>query len=175
MRWEWKVDRIGPGGALTMAENALVTMLGEVRGKTLRVLGGVGPEQARWTPPGLQNSILWHAGHCYIVVERLTAGALGRAPVEPDGWFEIFSWESRPATVAAERWPSLGAVVARLEEQAARLRGLYASLTDEDLARAPASGTRATAQATIIHGLHDEACHCGEVMLLRKLQGMTRG
>ncbi len=157
-----------------MSENALVTMLDEIRGKMLRVLNGVGPEQARWAPEGLQNTILWHAGHAYIVVERLAMGALGRPPEERESWFAMFSWESKPATVPAEQWPTLEEVVLELQSQQERLRAVFASLTPEDLSRAPASGTRPTVQATIIHGLHDEACHTGEIMLLRKLQEMAR-
>ena len=49
-----------------MTDNFLVMLLDEVRGKTMRVLRGVTEAQARWAPPGLHNSILWHAGHAYV-------------------------------------------------------------------------------------------------------------
>jgi hypothetical protein len=54
------------------------------------------------------------------VVESLTLGALGRTPQIPDGWFTMFSWESRPARVPPDRWPPLGEVPARRD--ARRLR-----------------------------------------------------
>ncbi len=157
-----------------MSENPLVSLLDEVRGKTFRVLNGLTAEQARWTPPGLRNTILWHAGHSFIVVEWLTMGAIGRPPQAPEGWFEIFSWESRPDLVPADRWPTLEEVVERLRDQQSRMREIYHELTPEVLARASASGSPRTVQSSIIHGLHDEACHCGEMMLLRKLQGLRR-
>jgi len=153
-----------------MADQTLLTLLDEVRGKTLQVLEGLSPEQARWAPAGLQNTILWHAGHSYIVVEWLTMQALGRAPQAPEGWFESFSWESRPATVPEGRWPTLESVVAQLQAQQRRLRTLFSSLTPEQLeSKAPNNPDR-TVRTRIVHGLHDEARHSGEISLMRKLQ-----
>jgi hypothetical protein len=158
-----------------MAENLLVELLDDVRGKTLKVLGGLTDAQARWTPPDLQNSILWHAGHAYVVLEWLTAMPLGRPTQAPEGWYATFSWESRPAEVPADRWPGLAAVVRALREQHERFRALYASLSPEELARTAAQGPQArTAQWSMMHALVDEASHVGEMMLLRKLQGLGR-
>src|SRR4051794_27492232 len=100
-----------------MPDHTLLLLLDEVRGKTLRILDAVPDEYALRAPPGLQNHILWHAGHSYVVVETLTLGALGQTPQFPPGWFELFSWESRPARVPPDRWPSLGEVVAQLRSQ----------------------------------------------------------
>ena len=91
-----------------MPDSTLLLLLDEVRGKTLRILDAAPAESALLAPPGLHNHVLWHAGHGYVVVEMLTLGALGRTPEIPDGWFEMFSWESRPARVPHDRWPSLG-------------------------------------------------------------------
>jgi hypothetical protein len=98
-----------------MADATLFSLLDEVRGKTLQVLEGVSPQEARWAPAELQNTILWHAGHSGVVVEYTTMQALAKDPEIPDGWFELFSWQSRPATVPAERWPALEEVVAELK------------------------------------------------------------
>ena len=46
-----------------MADESLILLGKEVRGKTLRLLEGVSDTDARWVPPGLDNSIVWHAGH----------------------------------------------------------------------------------------------------------------
>ena len=56
-------------GDATVADTSLLLLLDEVRGKTLRVLKAVPSESTRWAPPGLQNTILWHAGHALVVVE----------------------------------------------------------------------------------------------------------
>lgn len=157
-----------------MAENPLILLLDEVRGKTLRLLKGVPDEQARWAPGGLQNSILWHAGHSLIVVEALSMGPLNRPNELPPGWFELFSWESKPAEVAPERWPTLAEVVAQLEAQQARLRDLIGAATPEALARPAGIDAARSVMGSIVHGLHDEACHGGEIILLKKLQGLPR-
>src|SRR5207245_1743500 len=118
--------------------------------------------------------LLWHAGHSYVVVETLTLGALGLTPQIPDGWFASFSWESRPARVAPDRWPSLGEIVNRLQSQQERLRRVIGGLTEEQLDRPSANNPNRTVRFSILHGLHDEACHSGEAFLLLKMQARTR-
>src|SRR4051812_37761162 len=86
-----------PSGLRSMPDASLLLLLDEVRGKTLRILDATPDEYALWAPPGLQNHILWHAGHSYVVVESLAMRALRRQAEIPEGWFEMFSWESRPA------------------------------------------------------------------------------
>lgn len=153
-------------------ETTLLLLLDDVRGKTLLELQGLDDVHARWAPPGLQNSCLWHGGHAYVVVEFLTMRALGREPILPEGWLKMFSWESNPAHVPPESWPPLEAVVAALNAQYRRLREVIAGLTAAQLdAREPTNPER-TVRYAIMHGLHDEARHSGEIKLLRKL--MTR-
>jgi hypothetical protein len=155
-----------------MPDKTLLLLLDDVRGKTLRELQGLDDTHARWAPPGLQNSCLWHAGHAYVVTEFLTMRALGKEPRMPDGWMKMFSWESNPGHVAPETWPALEVVVGELQAQHERLRGLVAALSAEQLdAPEPANPSRTVAYA-IMHGFHDEARHSGEISLLRKL--MTR-
>ena len=152
-----------------MADKTLIALLDDVRGKTLRVLEGVSPEEAAWAPSGLQNTILWHAGHSYVVVEWLTLKTQGREPEIPSGWFECFSWESKPAEVPADRWPSLSDVVSQLKAQHLRLHHYLAGMSDAELDRPAEGRPEATVRERIVHGLHDEACHSGEIMLLRKM------
>ncbi len=52
-------------------DNSLLLLASEVRSKTLWLLEGLTDETARFTAPGLVNSILWHAGHVFVVVESL--------------------------------------------------------------------------------------------------------
>src|SRR4051812_35474423 len=105
---------------MDMADATLLALLDAVRAKTLNVLKGLDDFHARWAPPGLQNSCLWHAGHAYVVAEFLTARATGAEPRLPEGWMKMFSWESNPAHIAPESWPPLETVVAALAEQQAR-------------------------------------------------------
>ena len=153
-----------------MPDESLIMLLDEVRGKTLRLLGSVGEEDARWAPPGLQNTILWHAGHAYLLLEWLTMKALGRTPHLPEGWYKMFSWDSRPARVPSKSWPALVEVVARLQEQHERMRHTIEGLSGEALSQPAADHPEESIRSAILHAIHDEACHCGEIHLLRKLQ-----
>jgi hypothetical protein len=152
-----------------MADQSLLLLLDEVRGKTLRLLQGVSEDETRWAPPELHNHILWHAGHSFVLVESLVMEAMGELPQIPEGWFDIFSWQSDPANVASYRWPTLAQVIAELNEQRLRLRRLIEALGEEQLSRELPGRGNHTARYAIIHGLHDEACHSGEIWLLRKM------
>src|SRR5580658_3850637 len=115
-----------------MADESLQLLLKDVRGKTLRILDDVTEQQARYAPPGLHNSILWHAGHSLVVVEHLRVSpATGKPPVLPDGWFDKFSWKSEPATV--KEWPKLSEVKAALIAQSERLAAAINGLSEEQL------------------------------------------
>jgi hypothetical protein len=152
-----------------MPDESLLLVLDEVRAKTLGVLASVSEQDARWAPPGLQNTILWHAGHAYILLECLSMQALGRTPEIPHGWFQLFSWESHPANTPADRWPTLAEIIAKLKQQHERMKTLIEALSDQALAHSAADHPEVPVRYAILHALHDEACHCGEIQLLRKL------
>jgi len=155
-----------------MADESLLTLANEVRGKTLRLLDGVPDDMTRFTG-GLSNSVLWHAGHALMLVEHLcimpATGAA--APQHPKGWFELFGWNSRPALIAAENWPALSDVVTRLRDQLQRLLAAIQALPPERLAQTIDPFRNRTLRYSIVHGLHDEATHQGEIYLLKKLYG----
>jgi hypothetical protein len=160
-----------------MADHSLVLLCDEVRSRTLSLLHGVDDAAARWAPPGLHNSLLWHGGHCYILAEWLALAALGYEPRAPLGWFELFSWNSRPQRVPHDAWPPLGDVYRELSAQHARLRAALAGASEEELSRVPAQRTAAgrPARYYVVHALHDEACHSGEMWLLRKMRARDSG
>ena len=147
-------------------DETLVLLAEEVRSRTLWQLDGVTDEMARFAAPGLINSILWHAGHALVVVEHLAlVPATGRPAALPDGWDAKFGWDSRPAAVT--EWPAAAVVAAALREQMQRLTEVLAALTPEQLARVV--DPPRTLRYSIVHGLHDEAIHQGEMYLLRKM------
>ena len=156
-----------------MPDPTLLMLFDEVRGKTLEVLEGVTPQQSVWRPPGLQNNILWHAAHCFVVVESLAMRALDKPPRMPEGWFEIFSWKARPDDFPADRWPPLNRVVDELQAQPGWLRPILAELSEAQLAAAVPRTPDRTVRHLIVHAVHDEACHAGEIWLLRKVQDFT--
>ena len=160
----------------TMPDRSLLTCFDEIRGKTLRLID-VPAEQAQWTPGGTENHILWHAGHIFVMVERLVSKALTRCmeipPEIPDGWWPIFGWDSDPGRIEVNGWPSLAEVTGRLRQQQARLRRQLVRLADAEFS-APLDLPESSWQGTpvrnvILHAFHDEACHGGEIWLLRKL------
>jgi hypothetical protein len=152
-----------------MPDTTLLMLLDEVRGKTLSELAGLDDTHARWAPPGLQNSCLWHAGHAYFVTEFLTMRALGSEPRLPQGWLKMFSWESNPAHISPESWPPLEEIREALLEQHQRLRSMIGSLSPEALESPDPANPSKTVRYSILHGLHDEARHSGEITLLRKM------
>src|SRR5689334_9189957 len=160
----------------SMPDETLLTLADEVRDKTLRLLDGVSPEVARFTGPGLNNSVLWHAGHALMLGEHLCIlPATGGEPRYPAGWFEMFGWRSVPAAVAPHAWPALPDVTQRLREQHARLRTLIEGLAPAQLDRIFDPARNRTVRYSIAHGLHDEACHQGEIHMLKKLYGARSG
>lgn len=148
-----------------MADATLLMLLNDVRGKTLRLLDGVSEHEARFAPPGLNNTIVWHAGHVLVVTEHLGVTKIrGDKPTYPAGWFEMFSWQSKPTAIT--HWPALADVVTELRAQQVRFAAVVQGMTNEQLDRSLDGGT---VRHSILHGLHDEACHQGEMWLLRKL------
>lgn len=146
----------------------LLTLANEVRTKTLWLLNGVTDDLAQYAAPGLNNSILWHAGHVLVVVEHLAvAPATGQVPQLPDGWFEIFGWNSNPRTV--KHWPAIADVKERLREQLPRLTGVIATLSSAQLAQVLDQANGTTLHYDILHALHDEANHQGEMWVLKKM------
>jgi hypothetical protein len=150
-----------------MSDSTLILLANEVRGKTLRLIEPVSEEQARSGAPGMNNSILWHAGHSLVVVEHLGVAPLNEGKLTyPAGYFETFSWKSNPTTVTT--WPTLAEMKAKLAEQRDRLVALLEKTDAATLDRVNDAKGR-TVRYSILHGLHDEAGHQGEIWLIRKL------
>ena len=157
-----------------MPDESLLLLAGEVRGKTFRLLDGVSDQHARFAAPGLSNSILWHAGHALVVVEHLSVmPATGKPAGYPPGWFETFSWKSTPAQIT--EWPPLSDVIVALREQLARLSAAIPTLSPQQLQQIVDPAKNRTLRYSILHGLHDEANHQGEIWLLRKMLAARGG
>jgi hypothetical protein len=155
-----------------MPNETLKLLAREVRGKTFKILDGVTEEQARFIPPGLNNSIVWHAGHSLWVVEILSiAAATGRAASLPDGWTDLFNSKSRPTRDT--KFPPLSQIIEALRNQLERLVSAIDPLSEQQLAVMIDPARNRNVRYNILHGLHDEANHQGEMWLLRKLQNSS--
>lgn len=140
----------------------------QVRGHTLRVLEACPEECLRWAPAGTSNHVLWHAGHALWVVDLLCIEPLAGASELPDGWAETFGADCRPVNETTE-WPEAAEVRVRLERQLVRLLALMRDNEDRLSRMGPDSPGRWDLTRGVIHGLHDEARHHGEMYLLLKL------
>lgn len=151
----------------------LLTLANEVRTKTLWLLEGVNDGMAHFAAPGLANSILWHAGHALVVVEHLAvAPATGQLPLLPEGWFEIFSWDSNPLTV--KQWPAVTDIQGALRDQLPRLTDAISTLSPDQLEQIVDQRYGTTLHYDILHALHDEANHQGEMWVLKKMYAKQR-
>ena len=141
----------------------------QVRRDTLQILDAAEPEWLMYSPPGTSNHLLWHAGHALWLQDVLCVKVLTGREELSASWAEKFGMNCRPVSQTVE-WPGRDEVRELLERQLVRLMELLDDTPDEQLARAPIPGPNsATASGRIIHGLHDEAKHSGEMYLLLKM------
>lgn len=150
----------------------LLALAETVRAKTIRFLKNATDAELTWSPPGLSNHILWHAGHSLWLQDLLCIeAATGRSEL-PAGWLETFSMKCRPVKETVE-WPCRQDVLEQLTGQLPRMMSVIGSLSGEDLLAPPRTASLPDAEPLrywISHGLHDEANHQGEMHLLLKMQ-----
>ncbi len=146
----------------------LIELARQVRGDTLQVLDTAQASWLTWSPKGTSNHILWHAGHAVWLQDLLCVELLTGRSELPEGWAAMFGASSQPGTI--KEWPSRDDVRSRLQTQLDRVLKLLEGTADDLLLRTPTKfrDTR-TNLGWIIHGLHDEAKHNGEMYLLCKL------
>ena len=141
----------------------------QVRRDTVAVLDSSEPACLTCAPEGTSNHILWHAGHALWLQDLLCERLLGAGGHLPSNWSEKFGMNCTPPSQTKE-WPSREELRSLLLAQLARILDLLAAASDDSLAQiADSSRGAATISDRIIHGLHDEAKHCGEMYLLLKL------
>ena len=167
----------GPLNLAAPQARLLQALAAEVRGKTLRVFVSAREDELTWAPEGTSNHILWHAGHSLWLQDALCVRRVTGRSELPAGWAESFGMGSRPA-LRVQFWPARDEVLRLLREQLPRLVAVLGGLTDADLDALPrfrAGGDRRRLGECILHGLHDEANHQGEMYLLLKARRMGRG
>jgi hypothetical protein len=153
---------------------AILVLVEEIRSRTLQLLAAAPEDALLWAPPGTSNHILWHAGHCLWLADVLCIKPIRGQSELKDGWTEMFGGNGRSPSVIQE-WPSRDELTHLLAEQQERVKELVSQLADADLDRVVSARSGATLARWIIHGLHDEAMHQGEMYLLMKLRKIGRG
>jgi len=151
----------------------LVELARLVRSDTIRLLEAAPESWLTWAPPGTSNHILWHAGHALWLQDALCIRPLTGKCELRDGWEEMFGSNCSP--VASRRdWPPRNEVGALLASQLDRMLELFAADTQGRLATIGPNTARGWDLVRgILHGLHDEARHQGEMYLLLKLRRST--
>ena len=146
----------------------------QVRSSTIRVLDAMPTEGLNWVPDGTSNHVLWHAGHALWVMDLMGVELLSGSSELPDGWAAMFGQDSQPKAIS--KWPSREEVRERLVAQLVRLQELFERTSDAAL-RQPPTNSLGSGEALgwILHGLHDEAKHNGEMYLLWKLYQKQSG
>jgi hypothetical protein len=140
----------------------------QVRSSTLEVLKAARESWLTWAPEGTSNHILWHAGHALWVQDELCVQPLTGASELPAGWAKSFGSECRPVRSTA-CWPSRAEVHGLLETQLVRMHVLFRTHAQRLADIGPNTSAGWDLTRGVIHGLHDEARHQGEMYLLLKL------
>ena len=149
--------------------SSLQELARQVRSGTLEILAATQPEWLTYAPHGTSNHILWHAGHALWLQDVLCIKLLTGHSELPNGWSKTFGMNCRPLGETAS-WPGHLEMIDLLNQQLTRILTSLA-LTNEEYLQQPADQTRGpdSVASRIIHGLHDEARHSGEMYLLFKL------
>jgi hypothetical protein len=150
----------------------LQDLASDVRQRTIQLLQAAHRSELTWAPPGTSNHILWHAGHALWVEDALCIQLVTGKSELPAGWAEMFQMGSHPA-LWKKPWPTRDELLSALQAQLPRLVQVIAPLDDEQFDALPPRAHRGdtrTLGESILHGLHDEANHQGEMYLLLKMQ-----
>jgi hypothetical protein len=144
---------------------ALQEMVRQVRRFTIELLAVDNREMYLWAPAGTSNHMIWHAGHVLWVQDALCVEPLVGNSELPEGWAKKFGQDCDPVTSQTD-WPDQRRLQELLSEQERRLIELVGDLRDDQLVVDADRPTNLV--GGIIHGLHDEGRHQGEMYLLLK-------
>jgi hypothetical protein len=144
----------------------------QVRTGTLELLRAARETWLTWAPEGTSNHILWHAGHALWLQDALCIQPLTRRSELPAEWDKTFGAHCRPVA-STSQWPSRTEVDRLLAAQLVRLLELFRTEASR-LTRVEDTPAQSTLTRGIIHGLHDESRHQGEMYLLSKLCRVRR-
>ena len=163
-------------GEVAIHEAAFLKELArQVRRDTLRLLTAAPSDSLTWTPLGTANHIIWHAGHALWLQDHFAIGPLAGQSELPAGWENLFASGSDPTRPPAP-WPERAVLADELRQQYERMAEL---LDTAGRTKARSSGRDRQEwlrfAASLIHGIHDEARHQGQMSLLIRLAARSGG
>jgi hypothetical protein len=107
------------------------------------------------------------------VCDALTVEPITGQSELPANWSASFGMDCRPVSLTRD-WPSRAVVNKHLTNQLTRIQQLLAALSPERLAEPQPDLGQSSLVSAIVHGLHDESKHQGEMHLLLKLRRAQR-
>jgi hypothetical protein len=151
---------------------AIQEMIRQIRGFTIELAAVENRDMLLWSPPGTSNHMIWHAGHSVWVQDVLCVKPLTGSCELPKEWERKFGQHCEPVA-SRTTWPEQTEIHELLQEQQQRLLELVGDLPEEKLV--VNSDDPNDLVGGIIHGLHDEARHHGEMYLLfKQFNAMTK-
>ena len=146
-------------------KSAIQDMVRQIRGFTLELISVDNSAMQLWAPPGTSNHMIWHAGHALWVQDVLCVEPLTGSSELPEGWAQKFGQDCEPVTSQTE-WPQRADLHQLLTKQQQRLLELIGEIPEDKLVVNPEDPRDLI--GGILHGLHDEARHDGEMYLIFK-------
>jgi len=150
-------------------KTVLLALASRVREDAIKRLESAESQWMTFAPEGTSNHLAWHAGHVLWVQDYLCVRLLSGASELEASWADQFGINCQPVRDQAN-WPSKEQLLELLTKQGKRLEILLSEASEDRLAEIanPDKGD-ATIADRILHGLLDEAKHCGEMHLLIKI------
>lgn len=146
-------------------KSALQEMVRQFRGFTIQLLAVDNPEMCLWAPAGTSNHMIWHAGHALWVQDLLCVTPLTGTSELSAEWAGQFGQHCDPVG-SQKKWPDAKRLQGLLNAQQERLIELIGDMDASQLV--VNTDDPKDLVGGIIHGLHDEARHHGEMYLLMK-------
>ncbi|MCD7034375.1 DinB family protein [Metabacillus sp. GX 13764] len=144
-----------------------------IREQTLKLADSVSEELADQIPDGFRNSIRWNLGHIYVVWERHAFQYIGEPLEVPDGYRELFEYNTTPLTQPADiPVPSLEEIKGYLRAQPVRMKAILSDRLQEKIEppyTTSAGMTLASPEQFLSFGLYHEGMHQSVIKLYQKL------
>lgn len=144
-----------------------------VRGQTLKLMDGISETDADRLPEGFRNSLRWHFGHIYVVLERFAFRHLKLTEQYPEGYREAFETGTSPLDAPpGAKLPTLPELAERLSDQIVRIRAVLGDRLSERIDPPYVTGSGkslATPEEFLSFNLYHEGMHIGIIKCYRRL------
>lgn len=140
------------------------------RSSTLRTLEKIAENKWGQQPDGFSNTILWNAGHIFVVTEILLNKSDSSYAIKNPEWTAFFAPGTSPADWT-EKPPLPSAVLEALKDQKAKIREDFFGKTSQVASESFSIGSHLmdTVGALIQFGTWHEGTHLGIIQAMDKV------